>query len=197
MIGSICVFCGSSDGVSPLFGSAAAEIGKLIAQRGITLIYGGGNVGTMGMLAEAAMKEGGKVIGIIPTRLNEMVDHLELTELYVVKDMHERKALMQDKADAFIALPGGIGTMEELFEVWAWRYIGYHSKPVGIVNIGGFYDDLLRMLARMAEDGFLKKAMLEDLCIAEDPRGALDAIEAKAASGFIPAPKLQERRVKG
>lgn len=197
MIGSICVFCGSSDGASPLFGDAAAATGRLLAQRGITLVYGGGNVGTMGTLAEAAMKEGGRVIGIIPTRLNEMVDHMELSELYVVKDMHERKALMQDKADAFIVLPGGIGTMEEFFEVWAWRYIGYHSKPVGIVNVGGFYDDLLLMLARMAEEGFMKQAMLDDLCVAEDPRGVLDAIEAKAASGITPVPKLHERRAKG
>ena len=196
MIGSICVFCGSSDGASPLFGGAAAEMGRLIAKRGITLVYGGGNVGTMGTLAEAAMREGGKVIGIIPTRLNEMVDHLDLTELYVVKDMHERKALMQDKADAFIALPGGIGTMEELFEVWAWRYIGYHSKPVGIVNIAGFYDDLLGMLARMAEDGFLKKAMLDDLCVAGDPSGILDALEVKVASGTSPMLKVQERQRK-
>ncbi|MDP2791381.1 MAG: TIGR00730 family Rossman fold protein [Rectinemataceae bacterium] len=197
MIASICVFCGSSDGASPLFGKAASELGRLIARRGITLVYGGGNVGTMGMLAEAAMQEGGRVIGIIPTRLNEMVDHVELTELYVVKDMHERKALMQDKADAFVVLPGGIGTMEEFFEVWAWRYIGYHSKPVGIVNIDGFYDDLLSMLARMAVDGFLKKEMLDDLCIAVDPQGILDAIEAKAALGLTPVPKLQERRAKG
>jgi len=196
MIGSICVFCGSSEGASPLFGEAAAEIGRLIARRGITLIYGGGNVGTMGMLAEAAMQEGGTVIGIIPTRLNEMVDHMELTELYVVKDMHERKALMQEKADAFIALPGGIGTMEELFEVWAWRYIGYHSKPVGIVNIAGFYDDLLRMLSRMADDGFLRKEMLDDLCIAEDTSGILDALEAKVASGTSPMLKVQERQRK-
>ena len=196
MIGSICVFCGSSDGASPLFGGAAAEMGRLIAQRGITLVYGGGNVGTMGTLADAAMREGGKVIGIIPTRLNEMVDHLDLTELYVVKDMHERKALMQDKADAFIALPGGIGTMEELFEVWAWRYIGYHSKPVGIVNIGGFYDDLLGMLARMAEDGFLKKEMLDDLCVAKDPSGILEALELKVASGKSPMLKINERQGK-
>ncbi|PKL06571.1 MAG: TIGR00730 family Rossman fold protein [Spirochaetae bacterium HGW-Spirochaetae-9] len=195
-MGSICVFCGSSDGASPLFGGAAAEMGRLIAQRGITLVYGGGNVGTMGTLADAAMREGGKVIGIIPTRLNEMVDHLDLTELYVVKDMHERKALMQDKADAFIALPGGIGTMEELFEVWAWRYIGYHSKPVGIVNIGGFYDDLLGMLARMAEDGFLKKEMLDDLCVAKDPSGILEALELKVASGKSPMLKINERQGK-
>jgi uncharacterized protein (TIGR00730 family) len=182
MIGSICVFCGSSEGSSPLYGSVASELGKIIAHRGMTLIYGGGNVGTMGILAEAAMKEGGKVVGIIPERLYEMVDHLELSELLVVKNMHERKARMQEKADAFIALPGGIGTMEELFEVWAWRYIGYHSKPVGLVNAGGFYNELLKFLNRMKEEGFLKSAMLEDLCIADTAGGIIQAIEAKVAA---------------
>ena len=194
MIGSICVFCGSSDGSSPLYGSMAADLGRRIASKGITLVYGGGNVGTMGAMAEAAMKEGGRVIGIIPVRLHEMVDHLELSELLVVKDMHERKALMEEKADAFITLPGGIGTMEELFEVWAWRYIGYHSKPVGLVNAGGFYDDLLAMLTRMTREGFLKASMLEDLCVASSPEGILSALEAKAAAGAAPILKKPERR---
>lgn len=194
MLGSICVFCGSSEGSSPLYGQLAAELGKQMARKGITLIYGGGNVGTMGILAEAAMREGGKVIGIIPVRLYEMVDHLELSELLVVKTMHERKARMQEKADAFIALPGGIGTMEELFEVWAWRYIGYHSKPIGLVNAGGFYDDLLRFLDRMKEEGFLKGAMLDDLCIADTANGILKAMEAKHAANDAPILKAPERR---
>ncbi len=194
MIGSICVFCGSSQGVSPVYGEMAVDLGRLIARRGITLVYGGGNVGTMGILAEAAMKEGGKVIGIIPVRLNEMVDHMELSELFVVKDMHERKALMQEKADAFITLPGGIGTMEELFEVWAWRYIGYHSKPVGLINANGFYDDLLKLLTKMTDEGFMKKAMLDDLCVADNPKDILEAIEAKIAAGLAPTLKVPERR---
>ncbi|MCE1196753.1 TIGR00730 family Rossman fold protein [bacterium] len=191
---SVCVFCGSSSGQSPLFGEIAAELGALIARRGLTLIYGGGNVGTMGTLAEAAMREGGHVVGIIPVRLNDMVEHLELTELYVVDDMHERKAMMQEKADAFVTLPGGIGTMEELFEVWAWRYIGYHNKPVGLVNAGGFYDDLLRMLEKMSEAGFMKRAMLDDLCVSDSPAGILDALAAKDASGAAPELKHPERR---
>lgn len=194
MIKSVCVFCGSSSGQSPLFGEIAAELGALIARRGLTLIYGGGNVGTMGTLAEAAMREGGHVVGIIPVRLNDMVEHLELTELYVVDDMHERKAMMQEKADAFVTLPGGIGTMEELFEVWAWRYIGYHNKPVGLVNAGGFYDDLLRMLEKMSEAGFMKRAMLDDLCVSDSPAGILDALAAKDASGAAPELKHPERR---
>ncbi|HWR11783.1 MAG TPA: TIGR00730 family Rossman fold protein [Rectinemataceae bacterium] len=194
MIGSICVFCGSSQGASPIYGAMAADLGRRIARRGSTLVYGGGNVGTMGILAEAAMREGGKVIGIIPVRLNEMVDHMELSELFVVKDMHERKALMQEKADAFITLPGGIGTMEELFEVWAWRYIGYHSKPVGLINANGFYDDLIKLLAKMTDEGFMKRAMLDDLCIADSPEGILGALEAKADSGLAPTLKVPERR---
>jgi uncharacterized protein (TIGR00730 family) len=123
-----------------------------------------------------------------------MVEHLELTELYVVDDMHERKAMMQEKADAFITLPGGIGTMEELFEVWAWRYIGYHNKPVGLVNAGGFYDDLLKMLGKMCEAGFMKRAMLDDLCVSDSAAGILDAIAAKDASGAAPELKHPERR---
>lgn len=194
MLGSLCVFCGSSEGASPLYGRVAAELGSSIARKGITLVYGGGNVGTMGILAEAAMKEKGKVIGIIPVRLYEMVEHMELSELLVVKDMHERKALMQEKADAFIALPGGIGTMEELFEVWAWRYIGYHSKPVGLLNAGGFYDDLLKFLSKMTSDGFLKMSMLEDLCVADSVNGMLDAIEAKASASAASILKKPERR---
>ncbi|HWP68427.1 MAG TPA: TIGR00730 family Rossman fold protein [Rectinemataceae bacterium] len=193
MIRSICVFCGSSSGSSPLYGAVAEELGRQIARRGLTLVYGGGNVGTMGTLADAAMKEGGKVIGIIPVRLYEMVEQMDLSELLVVKDMHERKALMQEKADAFIALPGGIGTMEELFEVWAWRYIGYHMKPVGIINAGGFYDDLLKFLATMQSEGFVKEEIVKDLCVADSPQAILDAIEAKAAAGMKPILKVAER----
>jgi len=193
MIRSMCVFCGSSSGSSPLYGAVAEDLGRQIARRGLTLIYGGGNVGTMGTLADAAMKEGGKVIGIIPVRLHGMVEHMDLSELLVVKDMHERKALMQEKADAFIALPGGLGTMEELFEVWAWRYIGYHMKPVGIINVGGFYDELLRLLATMQKEGFLKEEIANDLCVADSPVAMLDALEAKTAAGMKPILKAVER----
>jgi uncharacterized protein (TIGR00730 family) len=193
MIRSICVFCGSSGDSSPLYSSVAEDLGRQVALRGLTLVYGGGNVGTMGILADAAMKEGGKVIGIIPVRLYEMVEHMDLSELLVVKDMHERKALMQEKADAFIALPGGLGTMEELFEVWAWRYIGYHVKPVGIINVGGFYDDLLRLLATMQREGFLKEEIADDLCVADSPAAMLEAIEVKASAGMKPILKAVER----
>ena len=194
MIKSICVFCGSSDGSDPRYGQAARELGELIADKGITLVYGGGNVGTMGMLAEAAMKRGGKVVGIIPDKLNGLVDHLELSELLVVKDMHERKALMQDMADAFLALPGGIGTMEELFEVWSWRYIGYHAKPIGLVNILGFYDELARFLAVMVESGFLRQELFLDLVMADNPASALDLLIKKDREPALSFQKRAERK---
>jgi len=193
MISSICVFCGSSDGSDPSYGAAARDLGTLLAARSITLVYGGGNVGTMGTLAAAAMKGGGEVVGIIPDKLNGLVEHLELTELLVVKDMHERKALMQNKADAFLALPGGIGTMEELFEVWSWRYIGYHAKPVGLININGFYDDLMKFLSGMVGAGFLRQELFSDLVIAGNPADALDLLLKKGSEPALSFLKVAER----
>jgi uncharacterized protein (TIGR00730 family) len=194
VIRSICVFCGSAEGSSFRYGETAAAMGRLLAEKGYTLVYGGGNVGTMGIMAEAAMNAGGRVLGIIPKRLNGMVDHLELSELLVVEDMHERKALMQEKSEAFIALPGGLGTMEELFEVWTWRYIGYHAKPVGLLNCCGFYDKLLSFLETMRDEGFVKAEILEDLCVAKSPGTLIQALERKAGAGETPFIKTLERR---
>lgn len=194
MIQSICVFCGSSFGQNPRFRDEARALGRLIGQQGLTLVYGGGNVGLMGALAEAAMKEGGTVIGIIPVKLFEMVEQMELSELLVVKDMHERKAMMQDKADAFIALPGGIGTMEELFEVWAWRYIGYHTKPVGLLNTDGYYNTLLEFLQKMTSEGFMKNEILEDLAVATKAPEILKLILQKSVEPVRNLLKLPERR---
>jgi uncharacterized protein (TIGR00730 family) len=172
----------------------AQNLGKEIASRGLILVYGGGNVGTMGALAESAMNAGGRVVGIIPTKLYEMVSHLDLTELLVVKDMHERKALMQEKADAFITLPGGIGTLEEMFEVWAWRYIGYHAKPLGILDAGGFYKGLLDFLAHVVDEGFLRKDILEDLLVTDTPAKMLDLLLDADRKGEKPVLKVPERR---
>jgi uncharacterized protein (TIGR00730 family) len=177
MISSICVFCGSSDNVDRIYKDEAAALGMEIARRGMTLVYGGGDVGTMGSLASAAMDAGGKVVGIIPQYLNERVRHLPLTELVVVKGMHERKAMMQERADAFVALPGGIGTMEEFFEIWTWRYIGLHQKPVGLLNINGFYNVLIEFLHVMNEQGFLQTRVLDDLCIETSTTAILDVLE--------------------
>lgn len=192
----ICVFCGSMHGAKPEYTAAAEALGRAIAGKGYTLVYGGGNVGLMGVLAESAMQAGGRVIGIIPERLFAMVEQQELTELLVVRDMHERKALMQEKADAFIALPGGIGTMEELFEVWSWRYIGYHHKPVGILDIGGFYAHLRALLSHMVDEGFVRKEIYEDLIWEEDAARLLQRLEERAASQpFSHLLKRPERRV--
>jgi uncharacterized protein (TIGR00730 family) len=193
MISTLCVFCGSSAGVDPRFMAYAESLGSLLAERKITLVYGGGNVGTMGAMADACMRGGGEVVGIIPEKLNQLVDHLDLSELLVVPDMHSRKALMQEKSDAFIALPGGIGTMEELFEVWAWRYIGYHAKPVGILNVAGFYDELLSFLRHMGDQGFIRPDILDDLVISESPDALLDLMEEKVRSGQVPELKIAER----
>lgn len=191
----ICVFCGSSMGTRPSYATAAAQLGRTLAERGMVLVYGGGDVGLMGVTAEAAMLAGGSVVGIIPERLYRLVDQQELTELLVVKDMHERKALMQEKADAFISLPGGIGTMEELFEVWSWRYIGYHRKPVAILNIDHYYDSLLEMLRHMITEGFLHREIYEDLIVSESIDELLSAIRVKIdTSGALPFLKKPERR---
>jgi len=153
---SICVYCGSKPGHNPAFVQLAVQVGTWIGTHGGQLVYGGGRSGLMGQVAEATMAAGGTVVGIIPTALVEKeFAHHGCTELHVVDTMHERKRLMAEKADAFLALPGGIGTFEELFEVWTWRQLGYHDKPVGILNCDGYYDGLLRFIDQVVQDGFM------------------------------------------
>src|SRR5271170_5124963 len=166
----VCVYCGSSTGFDPVYKSAAVELGTLLAAEGIGLVYGGGNIGLMGALADAALAGGGEVIGIIPHHLIAMeVGHRQLTSLIAVDSMHARKHQMADLADAFIALPGGIGTAEELLEVFTWLQLGIHAKPVGILNINGYFDHLLQFLAHMEQTGFLKRAHREMLIIEQNP----------------------------
>ena len=191
MMRSVCVFCGSSAGKGPAYVEAAEAMGRELAFLGVRLVYGGGNVGTMGALARAALEAGGKVTGVIPRRLHEAVESVELTELIVAEDMHERKARMAEESDAFIALPGGIGTFEELFEVWAWRQIGFHEKPVGLLDVGGFYRPLLAFLGGVVREGFLGKDSLEDLVVDEEPGRLLDRLAAKGPPART---KLPERR---
>lgn len=181
MIESICVFCGSSPGHGRRYSDAAAKLGKQLAQRGIRLVYGGAHVGTMGTLADAALAEGGEVIGVIPTGMVEReIAHTGLTELHVVDDMHQRKALMAERADAFIALPGGAGTLEELFEVWTWSQIGLHAKPIGLLDVDGFYQPFLRMIDHMVGEGFLRREYAEALVVGDDADPILAAFaEAK------------------
>jgi uncharacterized protein (TIGR00730 family) len=186
-IRSLCVFCGSSMGKRPEYALAAEALGAALAGRGIRLVYGGGDVGTMGILARAALAAGGEVTGVIPRKLYELVDHVELTELIVAADMHERKARMYDSSDAFIAMPGGIGTLDELFEAWTWRGIGYHDKPVGILDVSGYYRPLLAFLGAMVEEGFLGPEQLEDLVVDTEAGSLLDRLAAKGP------PKVHKR----
>jgi uncharacterized protein (TIGR00730 family) len=145
---SICVYCGSRPGLQPEFAQAAQRVGEWIGRRGGQLVYGGGRSGLMGLLADAALQNGAHVVGVIPTALVEKEwAHRGCTELHIVDTMHDRKRMMAERADAFLALPGGIGTFEELFEVWTWRQLGYHDKPIGILNISGYYDRLFEFLA--------------------------------------------------
>ena len=153
---SICVYCGSRPGENPLFAQAAARVGRWIGERGGQLVYGGGRGGLMGIVADAASLAGARVVGVIPQALvdKEHANHA-CDELHIVQTMHERKAMMAERSDAFLALPGGIGTFEELFEVWTWRQLGYHDKPIGIVNVAGYYDGLLDFLHTSVSSGFM------------------------------------------
>lgn len=164
MIKSICVYCGSNPGAASEYADTARAVGAGLAQAGIRLVYGGGYVGLMGIVADAAIDAGGQVTGIIPDFLNEKeIAHPRVSDLHVVRSMHERKLMMAEQSDAFITLPGGIGTMEELFEVWTWSQLGRHRKPVGLLSVNGYYDKLLDFIDHMTGEGFLQdkhRAML-------------------------------------
>ncbi|TDC78445.1 TIGR00730 family Rossman fold protein [Micromonospora sp. KC606] len=162
----ICVFTGSSHGCQPTYMDIARRTGAGLAQRGITVIYGGARIGTMGAVADGALGAGGRVVGVLPRGLAEWdVAHHGLTELHLVADMHERKAMMAARADAFIALPGGSGTLEELFEVWTWAQLGLHTKPIGLLDAAGFYAPLAAFLEHSVREGFLKQPYREMLII--------------------------------
>jgi uncharacterized protein (TIGR00730 family) len=170
----ICIFSGSNAGRLPDYRAAAAALGTLLARRGIGLVYGGASIGLMGAAADAALEAGGEVIGVIPRALAEReVAHTGLADLRVVGSMHERKALMAELSDAFIALPGGAGTLEELFEVWTWAQLGSHAKPCALLNVGGFYDRLLGFLDHVVDEAFLKPAHRDMLLVADEPETLL------------------------
>ena len=178
---AICVYCGSRAGDDPAFDSAARDMGRAIGQRGWRLVYGGGGAGLMGSVADAALAAGAQVMGVIPQALMEReLGHAGLTELHVVQTMHERKRLMAERSDAFVALPGGIGTFEELFEVWTWRQLGYHDKPVGLLNVAGYYDALLRFLDQAVQRGFIPAAQRDLLQVSDAPEALLDRLAALA-----------------
>ncbi len=181
-LGSVCVYCGSSVGANREYARAAQELGCLFAERGITLVYGGGSIGLMGVIADAALAAGGRVIGVIPQGLRTReLAHEGLSEMVAVDSMHARKQIMVDRSDAFIALPGGIGTLDELFEAFTWLQLGIHDKPVGMLNVSGYYDSLIQFLQRMGEEKFLKRAHLECLMVDDDASRLLDRLAASAA----------------
>jgi uncharacterized protein (TIGR00730 family) len=163
---SLCVYCGSRAGDAPAFADSARELGTLIGRTGGRLVYGGGRVGLMGLVADATLAAGGRVLGVIPQALMEReVGHRGLTELVVVQTMHERKQRMAETADAFVALPGGIGTLEELYEMWSWQQLGYHDKPVGLLNVEGYYDALLAFMVTARDRGFVSAAQHDALIV--------------------------------
>ncbi|MGC2301389.1 MAG: TIGR00730 family Rossman fold protein, partial [Acidobacteriaceae bacterium] len=170
----VCVFCASADGVSAVYLQAARELGRLIAERGYGLLFGGATVGAMGAIADAALGAGGEVVGVIPDVIREReIDHKGLTELHVVRTMHERKALLASRADAFVALPGGYGTLDEFIEVVTWAQLRIHSKPCVLVNVGGFFDGLLRFLDHTVAEGFILPENRGLVQVARDPSEAL------------------------
>lgn len=184
---SVCVYCGSRHGDSPLFTEAAQTLGRLIGERGWRLVYGGGKVGLMGEVANATLAAGGEVVGVIPESLmRREVGHRGLSELRVVATMHERKQAMAERADLFIALPGGIGTFEELFEVWTWRQLGYHDKPIGLLNVGGYYDAMLQFLQSTVARGFLSTEQRAVLEVAHSAEALLDRLAAQALQAHRP-----------
>jgi uncharacterized protein (TIGR00730 family) len=175
----VAVFCGSSDRAAPVHADAATSFGALLARRGLGLVYGGSSVGLMGRCADAALAGGGEALGVLPRGLfAKEIAHRGLTELFVVETMHERKAKMAALADAFVALPGGLGTLEELFEVWTRAVLGIHQKPVGVLDVDGFYAPLLAFLDRAQRDGFLSAGHRSLLFVDDDPERLLDRMAA-------------------
>ncbi len=178
-VDTVCVFCGAATGTAAKYVEAAQAFAREAAGRGIRLVYGGASVGLMGALADAALEAGGDVIGIMPQALvNREIAHRGLTELRIVQTMHERKATMAQLADAFVALPGGLGTLEELFEVWTWGMLGFHTKPYGVLDTAGYYAPLIRFLDHARDEGFIRPAQRADLTVSDSPADLLTALLA-------------------
>jgi len=179
MPSTVCVYCGANPGRDPVFANAASDFGKLLALGGRTLVYGGGRVGLMGTLADAALAAGGRVIGVIPEKLADReLAHLGLSELHRVANMHERKALMATSADVFVALPGGLGTLDELFEAWTWSQLGFQKKPIGLLNVAGFFDPLVEFVRHAATSGFVNQEALDLVAVDDQPERLLERLDA-------------------
>jgi uncharacterized protein (TIGR00730 family) len=181
----VCVFCGSSPGARPEYSNAARRVGAALARHGLGLVYGGGRVGLMGVVADAALAAGGRVVGVLPEPLaTRELAHTGLTELHVVPGMHERKALMAAKSAGFLALPGGLGTLEELFEIVTWAVLGLHRKPVGLLNVAGYYDPLLSLLGHAVSERFVRPEHLAMIVVSDRP----EALAAGLLSHVPPDP---------
>jgi uncharacterized protein (TIGR00730 family) len=190
---ALAVYCGSATPADPVYIEAARHVGSILAARDITVVYGGGRLGLMGAVADAALNVGGKVIGVIPEALVDAeVAHRGCTELRVVKNMHERKALFTDLSDGFVNLPGGVGTMDEMWEAVSWSQLGYHSKPVGVLNIAGYYDHLIAFNAHMADVGFVREAHKGILLVADTIDVLLDKMNAYQPHKNIFAMKAED-----
>jgi uncharacterized protein (TIGR00730 family) len=175
----LAVYCGSSTGTDPDFAATAKALGEEMARRGIGLVYGGGRLGLMGVVADAVLDNGGEAYGVIPQALVDLeVAHTGLTELHLVADMHERKAMMTDLTDAFVAIPGGIGTLDELFEAWTWNALGYHAKPLALLNVNRFWDGLIGFIDHVQASGFLSPARRAQLLVADRIGEAIDLLDA-------------------
>ncbi|MFV0421922.1 TIGR00730 family Rossman fold protein [Oleidesulfovibrio sp.] len=175
-IRSVCVYCGANPGLRPEYMQAAHELGRTLAAKGLRLIYGGSATGLMGAVADGALENGGEAVGVIPSAFANRVGHTGLTERHVVDTMHQRKQMMFELSDAFIALPGGIGTMEEIFEMFTWAQLGFHKRPVGLLNISGYFDGLVAFTRHMAQERFLKDEHRSILLVEESPVSLLDCM---------------------
>ena len=190
----LCVFCGSSVGARPAYTEATVELGHKLAKSSVTLVFGGGRVGLMGILADSVLAGGGQAIGVMPRSLVEKeIAHTSLTELHVVESMHQRKAMMADLADAFLLLPGGFGSWEEFFEVVTWLQLGIHRKPCAVLNVAGYYDALLTLASHALNEGFLRSAHKEMLIIAENPEKLLGRLEFAEVPSEIKWVEAKER----
>jgi uncharacterized protein (TIGR00730 family) len=186
---SVCVYCGSRPGENPAFAEAATAVGTWIGRHGGQLVYGGGRSGLMGTVAEATRQAGGRVVGVIPQALvDKELANRACDELHIVQTMHERKAMMAERSDAFIALPGGIGTFEELFEVWTWRQLGYHDKPLGLLNVAGYYDGLVGFLNHSVASGFMGEWQMGLLHASADAEALLRTLVQSAGPDHAPVP---------
>jgi uncharacterized protein (TIGR00730 family) len=179
----LAVYCGSAPGSQPVFADCARATAKAMVSHDIELVYGGGKLGLMGLIADSVLDLGGRVYGVIPQALFDIeVAHTEVTELYTVETMHERKAKMTELADAFLALPGGIGTLDELFEAWSWNALGYHKKPFCLLNVDGFWDGLITFMDHATDSGFLSTRRRKQLLVAKSPEDALELLDEAAAA---------------